>query len=333
MGSGALQGGLARGRRRGARRPPEGRHTAPRVTAADAARRGRATHVSEQPADGRTPRRRLRDVRGPSRLEAGIARQLSREAVKRARIHLLVLAPAVAALLVIYHYRIELFGRQWDTVVRVTTAIALVALGWQVARDVGRPFGPLLFRHMEPATAGTAGFLIRLATMVAAVILALRIARLDPQTIALSGAFTAVVFGLAAQQTLGNLIAGTVLVSARPFQVGNRVRMQGGGLAGSVEGVVSSFGLLYTIIAQGADLVMIPNSVVLNVAVAPLREPTGVDLRARLQPGAIPTDVQERLEETVQTPLRAPPSVTLEEIDGDEVVVRIAATPLHPSDG
>ena len=289
--------------------------------------------MSEQPADRRTPRRRRRDARGPSRLEAGIARQLSREAVKRARIQLLVLAPAVAAVLVVYHYRIELVGRQWDTVVRAITAIALVALGWQVARDVGRSFGPVLFRHLEPATAGTAGFLIRLGTMVAAVILALRIARLDPQTVALSGAFTAVVFGLAAQQTLGNLIAGTVLVSARPFQVGDRVRMQGGGLAGSVEGVVSSFGLLYTILAQRTDLIMIPNSVVLNVSVAPLREPAGVDLRARLKPGATPADIQKRLEQALQTPLRGPPNVTLEELDGDEVVVRIGATPARSGDG
>ena len=45
---------------------------------------------------------------------------------------------------------------------------------------------------------------------------------------------TAVVAGLAAQQTLANVIAGTVLLSARPFRVGERVRLQGGGLAGSV---------------------------------------------------------------------------------------------------
>jgi small conductance mechanosensitive channel len=272
-------------------------------------------------------------VRGRARLEAGIARQLSREAVRRARIQLLVLAPAVAAILVVYHYRIELIGRQWDTVVRVITAVALVALGWQVARDVGRSFGPVLLRHLEPAAAGTAGFVIRLGTMVTAVILAARIARLDPQTVALSGAFTAVVFGLAAQQTLGNLIAGTVLVSARPFQVGDRVRLQGGGLAGSVEGVVSSFGLLYTIIAQRSDRIMIPNSVVLSVAVAPLREPAGIDLRARLKPDATPADIQRRLERALRTPLRGPPNVTLEELDGDEVVVRIGATPARSADG
>jgi len=35
-----------------------------------------------------------------------------------------------------------------------------------------------------------------------------------------SGAIFAVVVGLAAQQTLGNLIAGVVLISARPFRTG-----------------------------------------------------------------------------------------------------------------
>src|SRR5439155_14455993 len=119
---------------------------------------------------------------------------------------------------------------------------------------------------MDPATAGTVGFLIRLITIAIAVIAALRIAGLRPQTLAVGGAFTAVIVGLAAQQTLGNLIAGTVLLSARPFRVGERVRVQAGAIAGQIEGVVSSLGLLYTTFAQGADQVMVPNSVVLNVA-------------------------------------------------------------------
>jgi len=32
-------------------------------------------------------------------------------------------------------------------------------------------------------------------------------------------------------------------------------------------------------------------------------------------------------------PLRYPPDVTLEELERDEVVLKIAATPLHPDDG
>jgi small conductance mechanosensitive channel len=277
--------------------------------------------------------RQLFNTRSHSWREAGLARQLSRRAVKRARIQALVMVPLLVAILVVYDYRHELFGRDFDKPVQIVTTIVLIVLGWQIARDVGRALGPTLFRRLDPGTAGTVGFLIRLVFVGLAIIVALRIAGLDPRTLAVGGAFTAVIVGLAAQQTLGNLIAGTVLLSARPFRVGERVRLQGGGIAGQIEGVVSSLGLLYTTFSQGDDQVMVPNSVVLNVAIVPLREPDSVDLRARLNADVTPLEVQELLDESIQTPLRDRPHITLEEIDGDEVVVRISATPERPSDG
>jgi small-conductance mechanosensitive channel len=280
-----------------------------------------------------TPARRRDGARVAGWREIARTRQLSRRAVKRARIQSLVLLPLLAGVLVLYSYRDELLRPEWDTTVRFVTAGALISLGWQFARDIGRAFGPTLFRRMEPGTAGTVGFLIRLVTLVVILILALRIAGLRPRTLELGGAVTAVVFGLAAQQTLGNLFAGTVLLSARSFRVGDRVRLQGGPLGGTIEGVVSALGLLYTILATGEDTVLVPNSLVLSSAIVPLREPTGVNLRARLRPGVTPVDVEELLREQIQAPMRGPPRITLEELDGDEVVVRIAATPLHPSDG
>jgi small conductance mechanosensitive channel len=270
---------------------------------------------------------------GHSWRETAIARRLSVRAAKRARIHLLLLLPMVAGVLVIYHHRDQLLGPGWDTPVRIATALALVALGWEVAVDIGRALAPTLLQRLEPSTAGSVGFLLRLVTMLVAVVVALQVANLDPQTLALGGAFTAVFVGLAAQQTIGHLIAGVVLITARPFRVGERVRLQGGGLAGSVEGVVSSLGLLYTTLARGDDAILIPNAVLLNLAVEPLREPPGIDLRARLRPGVTPMQLQELLQGTITTPLRGQPQITLEELDGDEVVVRISATPQRPSDG
>src|SRR6202042_268653 len=99
----------------------------------------------------------------------------------------------------------------------------------------------------------------RFVTVGATVLGALAVAGISLQALAVGGAFTAVVLGLAAQQTLGNLIAGMVLLSARPFRVGERVRLQTGGLAGQTEGVVSSLGLLYTTLARGEDRIMVPN--------------------------------------------------------------------------
>ena len=283
--------------------------------------------------DGRERVKQLFDTHSHSWREVGLARQLSRRAVRRARLQLAILGPLLAGVLLLYSYREDIFGPEWDTPVRIATAIALIVLGWQVARDVGRSFGPVLFRRMDPGTAGTLGFLIRLGFMLLAILVALRVAGLDPRTLAVGGAFTAVIIGLAAQQTLGNLIAGMVLLSARPFRVGERVRLQGGPLAGNLEGVVSSLGLLYTTLAQGDDAIMVPNSVVLNIAIVPLREPEGVDLRARLRPGVTPIDVQQILDETLETPVRERPEIVLEEVDGDEVVVRISAVPERPGDG
>jgi small conductance mechanosensitive channel len=275
--------------------------------------------------------KRLMETRSHSWREAGLARQLSARAVKRARIQTLLLLPMIAGVLVLYSYRQELFGV--DEPIRIATVIALVALGWQFARDLGRAAGPTLFRRLDPGTAGTVGFLVRFFTIIVAVLVALRVAGLDPQTLAVGGAFTAVILGLAAQQTFGNLFAGLVLLSARPFRVGDRVRLQGGGLAGQIVGVVSSLGLLYTTFSDGENQIMVPNNVVLNVAVIPLHEPAGVDLRARLRPGVTPIDIQHLLEETVETPMRDRPRVALEEIDGDETVVRIGVSPENPLEG
>jgi small-conductance mechanosensitive channel len=235
--------------------------------------------------------------------------------------------------LVLYGYRGDVFGRDLDTVVRIVTAIVLVALGWAFARALGRAVGPEMLRRMDPGTAGTLGFLLRLATIAVVTVVALRIAGLKPETLAVGGAFTAVIFGLAAQQTLGNLIAGTVLLSARPFRVGERVRLQAGGLAGETEGVVSSLGLLYTTLARGEDRIMVPNSVVLGAAVVPLREPQAVDVRVVLRYGTKPSDVQALLRDAIEVPLRAIPHIALEEVDGEQVVVRIQATPEHARDG
>jgi small-conductance mechanosensitive channel len=277
--------------------------------------------------------RQLLERRRRNWRDSALARGLTHRAVRRARIEALVILPLLAVLLLVYRNRAVLLGPEWDTAVRIVTAIVLLALGWHFARDIGRALGPWLFRRLEPDTAGTVGFLIRLVTVAIAIVAALRIAGLNPRTLALGGAVTAVIVGLAAQQTFANVMAGGVLLSARPFRVGERVRLQGGALAGTVEGLVSTLGLLYTTLASREGPILVPNAVVLGVSIVPLTEPTDVELRARLRPNATPEDVERVLRERIRTPMRDAPRVTLEELDGDALVVRIAATPEHPSDG
>ncbi|HEV2075206.1 MAG TPA: mechanosensitive ion channel family protein [Thermoleophilaceae bacterium] len=261
--------------------------------------------------------------------EAGLSAQIDANEVRRARRELIVVVPLIAAVLILFSQRRELFGN--DIAVRAVTVLILAVLGWLLARAVGRVLRPTLFRRLDPGTAGTVGFLIRLATIGLAVLVALRVAGLRPETLAVGGAVTAVVIGLAAQQTIGNVFAGMVLLSARPLQVGQRVRMSGAGH--QIEGVVSALGLLYTTLQSGEETIMVPNNVVIMLTIVPLREAAAVDLRARLPVETRPSEVQRILQEAVSVKTCRPPSIELEEVDDDEVVVRISATPVVSAEG
>jgi hypothetical protein len=78
---------------------------------------------------------------------------------------------------------------------------------------------------------------------------------------------------------------------------------------------------------------MIPNNVVLAAAVVPLREPDSVDVKVRLTSGVRPSQVQAILDQELSTATRSGASVLLEEVDGDDVVVRVQATPEMPDEG
>jgi len=207
--------------------------------------------------------------------EVGLLEQVSPRAARRAGWEAVLLGVLFVVVVVVYDNRASLFGieargssPEANTAVRIVTVLVLLILGWAIARNFGRALGPALFRRLDPVTAGPVGFLIRLAMLAITLLVALSVAGVEARTLLVGGAFTAVILGLAGQQTLGNLFAGVVLLSARPFRVGDRVRLQGGPLAGQIEGTVSSQGLLYTTFVTGEGSVMVPNSVVLNVAVA-----------------------------------------------------------------
>ena len=267
----------------------------------------------------------------------GLAVDFDQKSLRSARRRLAILVPLFIAVIVLYDNYESWFnlkpGGSWETPVKVATVLALLALGWAIARDIGRSAGPTFFRRMDPGTAGTVGFLVRLVTVGITLLVALEIAGVSAASLVATSAFTAVILGLAAQQTLGNLFAGMVLLSARPFRVGERVRFQAGALGGQIEGIVSSLGLLYTTLAQGEDRVMVPNTGVLSAVVVPIREPEPVDVRVRLGRGVRVSQVQAILDDRIKTPTRRSAVVLLEQLDGEDVVVRVQATPDRADDG
>jgi len=89
----------------------------------------------------------------------------------------------------------------------------------------------------------------------------------------LGGALTSVFVGIAAQQALGNVFAGLVLVFARPFHVGDAVRLRAGALGGTIDGIVTDIGITYVRFDSGGSVMAIPNSQVLNAVVGPVPPP------------------------------------------------------------
>jgi hypothetical protein len=64
-----------------------------------------------------------------------------------------------------------------------------------------------------------------------------------------------------------------------------------------------------------------------------MREPDRVEFRARFSADTSPREVQQMIENAITVPLRHPPHIAVEELDRDEVVVRIVTTPMDPPDG
>ena len=93
--------------------------------------------------------KKLFDTRSHSWREAGLARQLSARAVKRARIQTLVLLPMIAGVLVALLPPPTALRRRRAGPDRHRRS-RCVALGWQFARDLGRALGPTLFRRLDP---------------------------------------------------------------------------------------------------------------------------------------------------------------------------------------
>jgi hypothetical protein len=109
--------------------------------------------------------------------------------------------------------------------------------------------------------------------------------------------------------------------------------LQGGPLGATVEGTVASQGLIYTTLARGNGLILVPNNAALGATIVPLRAPAGVDLLARVRTGVKPSELQRMLASEVRVPTRDEPDISLEEVQAEFATVRIQATPVNDEDG
>lgn len=117
------------------------------------------------------------------------------------------------------------------------------------------------------AHAGIVRYVLLLAGVFTILACSLALIGVSPRQLLVGGAVTGVLLGIAAQQSLGNVFAGLVLLFASPFRVGDRVRFRSGALSGQIEGVVVDLSLTYVRLETDEGRVQLPNSQVLAAAV------------------------------------------------------------------
>ena len=157
------------------------------------------------------------------------------------------------------------------------TAAAFVVFGLAATRSVASELSRVSLSRAGAAAATPlrvgclmVGYLI--VTLTAMDLFALPVGNL-----LVGGAVTGMILGIAAQQALANVFAGLVLLFARPYTPGEKVRIRSGALGGILDGTVTSVGLLYTTLSTEDGVLNIPNGALLAAAVGPLprdKQPT-----------------------------------------------------------
>jgi small conductance mechanosensitive channel len=169
---------------------------------------------------------------------------------------------------------VRLYGDlSWSSPAESLTAgaggLGFVALAVLAVRSAASEIATVSRLRFGDAHANVVALLITLAGYGLTALALLVVLGVPPARLLVSGAVTGVVLGVAAQQSLGNVVAGVVLLLNRPFQVGHDITVRSGALAGPYSGRVLSVGLTYVQLDTDEGVVLLPNSGVLAAAVGP----------------------------------------------------------------
>lgn len=150
-----------------------------------------------------------------------------------------------------------------------STSAAFLVFGSIAARRVANQ----LARLVHIGAGATAGNALRLIATIVGLIITILVTigmlGVSAEKILTAAGITGVILGLAAQQSLGNVFAGLVLMIARPFVIGQRIRVRSGSYGGIFDGEVRAMGLTYVeLLTDDGDL-KVPNLGMLAAAVGP----------------------------------------------------------------
>ena len=120
-------------------------------------------------------------------------------------------------------------------------------------------------------------FILRTFGYLAILLMTLQLVGVPVGKLLLGSAVLGIILGVAAQQALANFFASFVLLVARPFYVGQDIRIKSGALGGEYIGTVVELGLTHTRIRQEDEtIVFLPNATLLSSATIMVQKHTPV---------------------------------------------------------
>jgi hypothetical protein len=222
------------------------------------------------------------DLQDASPLE--VANQVAAKVKQHARpwraIIAFVLAVGAASVSVVQHVGLRSVfesGRHAPPVasriVWLSTTVAFVVFAVIAVVEIGAKTRQVLSPRTGTAHAAVVRFAILLIGAVIIFISILALLKIPVTQLLVGGAVTTIFIGIAAQQSLGNVFAGIVLLFSRPFQVGDVILLRSGALGGLLTGTVTEIGLTYVRLDTGDGVMHLPNSQVLAAGVGQIRPP------------------------------------------------------------
>ena len=159
------------------------------------------------------------------------------------------------------------FGRVTNSsihakVIAWSAAVVVLIAGGYAIKHLATALGRLTARN---SNIGAGATLRLVATGVGYLILLfalLGVLGVSVQQLLIGAGLAGVILGIAAQQSLGNIFAAIVLLVARPFVVGDDIRLRSG-VIGVLDAKVLGIGLTYVTVRTDDGVLKIPNSAML----------------------------------------------------------------------
>lgn len=149
------------------------------------------------------------------------------------------------------------------------SVVALVISGIFAVSRLADGLGQLMVRRSLPG----AGAVVRLVSTGVGYLIVIfavfGVLGVSLQHLLIGAGLAGVVLGIAAQQSLGNIFASLVLLFARPFSVGDHIRIRSG-VVGVLDVDVLGIGLTYVTVRTEDGVLKVPNSIVLASGIGQL---------------------------------------------------------------